>query len=288
MTQTERWISEALFEQHGIRVSYRAVEVLHEEVSAHQDLVIFKHPLLGIVLIIDGAVNITNADNFIYHEMMVHVPVFIHGSATRILIIGGGDGGIATEVLKHASVQRVVEVEIDPIVIGRAVKYFPQLMESNLNPKFELLIEDGAKFVAETEEKFDIIIVDSTDPQGPGAVLFTREFYANCRHCLHANGILVTQNGVPFLQPNELANSIRSFRELFKIGRCYIAAIPTYFGGHMAMGFATDNENWGLTVEEIEKRYRKAGSFETRYWTPEVHCAAFALPRFIDDIVRKA
>ncbi len=145
------------------------------------------------------------------------------------------------------------------------------------------------KYVAKTERRFDVIIVDSTDPQGPGKVLFSQKFYAACKRCMNKNGVLVTQNGVPFFQPNELTSSIGKFRRLFADGNCYVAAIPTYIGGHMAMGFATDDTRLRqIPVKTIAERYRKAGSFSTKYWTPEVHAAAFALPRFIAEAVAKA
>jgi spermidine synthase len=159
--------------------------------------------------------------------------------------------------------------------------------------RFESVIDDGMKYVARTGRKagrrFDVIIVDSTDPQGPGKILFSAKFYAACRRCMNKGGVLVTQNGVPFFQPAELTSSIGKFRRLFADGTCYVAAIPTYVGGHMAMGFATDNKRLRrLPATTIAERYRKAGSFKTQYWTPEVHVAAFAQPRFIAEAVAKA
>ena len=138
-----------------------------------------------------------------------------------------------------------------------------------------------------TERRFDVIIVDSTDPQGPGAVLFTREFYAACKRCMAPGGVMVTQNGVPFFQPDELISSVGMFKGLFADGACYVAAIPTYVGGHMAMGWAAkDKKLRQHPVRTIAARYKKAGSFKTKYWTPEVHVAAFALPRFIAEHVK--
>ena len=141
----------------------------------------------------------------------------------------------------------------------------------------------------EPTELFDVIIVDSTDPQGPGKVLFSEKFYAACKRCMNKRGVMVTQNGVPIFQPKELISSVSKFRKLFADGSCYVAAIPTYIGGHMAMGWATDDKKLRqLPVKTIADRYRKAGSFSTKYWTPEVQVAAFALPRFIAEVVAKA
>jgi spermidine synthase len=154
------------------------------------------------------------------------------------------------------------------------------------NKRFDLVIDDGMKFVAGTERRFDAIIVDSTDPHGPGKVLFSPKFYAACKRCLKPGGVMVTQNGVPIFQPGELTSGIIKFRKLFADGYCYVAAIPTYVGGHMAMGWATDNKALRRTpLKTIADRYKKAGSFKTKYWTPEVQQAAFALPRFIRELV---
>jgi spermidine synthase len=286
----KRWISETLFEPEGFRTSYRVERVIHETQTGHQHLVLFQHRMFGKMLMLDGATQVTTNDEFIYHEMMTHVPILAHGRAREVLIVGGGDCGIAEEVLKHRSVRRLTQVEIDPSVIAFARRHFPEFTRPVFADKrFECVIDDGMKYVGETDRRFDVIIVDSTDPQGPGAVLFTRAFYARCKRCLKKGGLLVTQNGVPFLQPAELASSVRHFKRLFKDAGCYVAAIPTYVGGHMAMGFASDDPRLRRVSEAtIASRYRKAGRFATRYWTPAVHRAAFALPRFIADIVVKA
>jgi spermidine synthase len=222
--------------------------------------------------------------------MMTHVPLFAHGKASDVLIVGGGDCGIAEEVLKHRSVKALTQVEIDASVVQFSKEHFPEFTRPVLgNKRFELIIDDGMRYVAKTERRFDIIIVDSTDPIGPGKVLFSNRFYSACKRCLKPGGVLVTQNGVPILQSGELTATVRKFRRLFADAACYVAAIPTYVGGHMAMGFATDDRTLRPTsVKTIAQRYRKAGRFATKYWTPEVHQAAFALPRFIADLVDRA
>ncbi len=286
----KRWISETLFDELGFRMTYQAERILYEMQTRHQHLVLFQHKHFGKMLMLDGATQVTTRDEFIYHEMMTHVPIFAHGRAKEVLIIGGGDCGIAEEVLKHKLVRRVTQVEIDASVIAFAKEHFPEFTRPVFRDKrFESVIGDGMKYVAKTARRFDVIIVDSTDPQGPGAVLFTKKFYAACRRCMAPGGVMVTQNGVPFMQPGELVSSIRHFKKLFADARCYVASIPTYVGGHMAMGWASKDRRLRQTsLRVIETRYRKAGRFKTRYWTPEVHVAAFALPRFIEDQVRKA
>ena len=286
----ERWISETLYEDAGFRVSYKVKRVLYEMQTEHQDLVLFENPYFGKMLMLDGATQVTSADEFVYHEMMSHVPILAHGRAEEVLIVGGGDCGIAEEVLKHKSVARLTQVEIDASVVEFSKEHFPEFTGPVLSDsRFDLVIADGMKFVAETDRRFDVVIVDSTDPQGPGAVLFTEEFYAGVKRCLKPGGVMVTQNGVPFFQSDELAGSVSKFRKLFADGGCYIAAIPTYVGGHMALGWAADDAALRhVSVETLTERYDAAGRFSTKYWTPEVHRAAFALPRFIADIVAAA
>jgi spermidine synthase len=283
----QRWISETLFDAEGFRASYSVERVLHEERTEHQHLVLFENRFFGKMLMLDGAVQVTAKDEFVYHEMMSHVPIFAHGAARDILIVGGGDCGIAEEVLKHKSIKRVTQVEIDASVVAFAKEHFPEFTRPVFaDARFESVIDDGMKYVGETERRFDIIIVDSTDPQGPGEVLFTKEFYRRCKRCLNEGGIIVTQSGAPVFQPRELATTVSRLRGLFADATCTVAAIPTYVGGFMAMGFASDDKRHRLAPERaIAARYRRAGGFSTRYWTPAVHKAAFALPRFIADLV---
>jgi len=283
----KRWIPETLFDEFGFRMTYAVDKVLYEIETAHQHLVLFEQPFFGKMLMLDGATQISKRDEFIYQEMMSHVPLFAHGNVRDVLIIGGGDCGIAEEVLKHKTVERLTQVEIDAKVVEFAKEHFPEFTGPVFADKrFESIIDDGAKFVARTDRRFDLIIVDSTDPQGPGKILFTAKFYAGCRRCTKPGGVLVTQNGVPFFQKNELTATMKKFRRLYIDATCYVAAIPVYVGGHMAMGFATDNKRLRrLPVKTIAARYRKAGIFKTKYWTPEVHVAAFAQPRFIAELV---
>jgi spermidine synthase len=284
----KRWISETLFDELGFRMTFEAGRVLYETQTDHQHLVLFENRHFGKVLMLDGATQVTTRDEFIYHEMMTHVPMLAHGRAEDVLIVGGGDCGIAEEALKHKSLKRLTQVEIDRSVVDFSKEHFPEFTTPVLSdPRFDLVIADGMDFVATTEKRFDVVIVDSTDPVGPGAVLFSHEFYAGVKRCMKPGGVMVTQNGVPFFQPDELAQGIAKFRKLWSDGSCYVAAIPTYVGGHMAMGWASDDRALRqVPAGELAGRYGAAGSFATKYWTPEVHNAAFALPRFIAEIVK--
>jgi len=286
----KRWIAETLFDELGFRMTYAVERVLYETQTEHQHLVLFEHKFFGKVLMLDGATQVTSKDEFIYHEMMTHVPIFAHGNARQVLIVGGGDCGIAEEVLKHKSVKRLTQVEIDASVVEFSKEHFPEFTRPVVaNPRFDLIIDDGMNYVAETGRRFDVIIVDSTDPQGPGKVLFSEKFYRACRRCLNKGGVMVTQNGVPILQSSELVSGIKKFCKLFADGYCYVAAIPTYVGGHMAMGWASDNVKLrAAPMATIADRYKRAGRFPTKYWTPEVHVAAFALPRFMAEQVANA
>lgn len=285
---SDRWFAESLYED--VRFAFRAEEVLVEGTEGGpQELALIRNPVFGRVLLLDGVTQITEADEFVYSEMMAHVPIVAHGDARRVLIIGGGDGAIAQEVLAHPGVERCTLVDIDASVVEFSRQHLASVHQGVFDDeRFELHIGDGAAFVEETDGRYDVIIVDSTDPIGPGAVLFTREFYAGCHRSLTEGGILVTQNGVPFLQSGELASSVGHFSELFADGSCYLAPVPTYIGGHLAMGWATDDAGARrLAVDELTARWDAAG-IATRYYTPEVHAAAFALPRFVRDVVDAA
>src|SRR5215218_1774407 len=267
----KRWLPETLFDDLGFRMTYAVDKVLYEQQTEHQHLVLFEHKHFGKMLMLDGATQVTTRDEFIYHEMMTHVPILAHGRAREVLIVGGGDCGIAEEVLKHTSIARLTQVEIDASVVEFSKQHFPEFTAPVLSDdRFDLVIDDGMNYVATTDRRFDVIIVDSTDPQGPGKVLFTYEFYAACKSCMAPGGVMVTQNGVPFFQPDELIASVGHFRRLFADAGCYIAAIPTYVGGHLAMGWAADDPNLRhVPIETIAERYAVAGRFATQYWTPE-------------------
>jgi len=269
----------------GVQACYENSKTLFQEKNELQDLILFENPILGRVLMLDGVTQVTEADEFIYHEMMTHVPIFAHDNPQNILIIGGGDGGIAREVLRHTRVRSVTMIEIDKAVVDFSKEYMPNISKGAFeNSKLDLKIADGAAFVAETQEKFDVIIVDSTDPHGPGEVLFTKEFYRNCRRILNSDGILVTQNGVPFMQGDELKQSVRYFKEIFNDGQCFRATIPTYAFGEMTMGWASDKDYTHITLDNLQRKFNSEG-LSMQYYTPQVHLAAFALPAYIQKII---
>ena len=273
------WMREALHPDYA--QSLRVGEMLYDSKTAHQRLKVFENGTFGRVLTLDDVVQVTEGDNFIYHEMMTHVPILAHGAARRVLIIGGGDGGMAREVLRHATVEHVTMVEIDAGVVDFSREYLPMLSAGAFDdPRLDLVIADGAEFIRGTKGGYDVIIVDSTDPVGPGEVLFTDTFYGHAKRALTGGGILVTQNGVPFLQGDELHNTMRAFRALFVDATCYLATIPTYAGGPMTFGWGTDGPARETPLDVLHGRFEASG-ITTEYYTPEVHKAAFALPGYV-------
>jgi len=282
------WFTEALYadpSHGGYAQTFHVSRELVRRKTDFQELVIFDNPYHGRVLALDGIIQTTERDEFVYHEMLAHVPLFAHGSPKRVLIVGGGDGGILREVLRHP-VENATLVEIDGAVVDLCREHLPGLSAGAFDdPRTRLIIGDGIRFVAETAETFDLIIVDSTDPVGPGEGLFTEAFYGDCKKRLTPGGVVVTQNGVPHFQPEELARSGRRLRPHFADVSCYLAVVPTYVGGFMAMGWATDDVGLRkLTEAELAPRFARAG-FSTRYYSPAVHAAAFALPPFIGKLM---
>ncbi|HSG89686.1 MAG TPA: polyamine aminopropyltransferase [Pseudomonadales bacterium] len=284
MTRTE--VTETLYDAYGQRFSVD--EIYFESRTDHQHLLIFHNAKFGRVMTLDGVVQTTERDEFFYHEMMAHVPLFAHGDPRRVLIVGGGDGGLLREVIKHRSVEHVTQVEIDGSVVEMAKTWLPGHSDGAYDdPRLDLVIADGAAFVRDTTDRYDVILVDSTDPIGPGEVLFTNAFYADCDGALAPGGILVTQNGVPFMQLDEAVRTSRAFQGLFADWHFYGVAIPTYIGGIMTLGWATQ-EAGHRRIERatLVERFERA-EIATRYYTPDIHLGAFALPRYVMEAIGK-
>ncbi|MSP43979.1 MAG: polyamine aminopropyltransferase [Alphaproteobacteria bacterium] len=278
------WHEEGLYPD--VRTRYKIDRVLYESNTEHQKMRLLEHPRLGKILTLDDVTQTTEKDEFIYHEMMTHVPMLAHGAVRRVLIIGGGDGGILEEVLKHPGVEKATMVEIDAGVVEFSKRYLSEICKGAFeDARTDLVIADGFVFVDECAEKYDVIIVDSTDPEGPGEILFTNEFYRRSKQRLTPGGVLVTQNGVPFMQAGELRSSASHLRQYFGDVSCYLATIPTYVGGAMAMGWATDNAGLRkVSVGTLTARFTPL-HLNSRYYTPDVHKAAFALPPYVSELL---
>ena len=278
---TDSWVNETLYAEWGQR--FLVKRELARVQSAFQDIMVFESHLHGRVMLLDGVVQITEADEFVYQEMLTHVPLLAHGAAKRVLIIGAGDGGVLRRVLMHKNVERAVMVEIDGEVIRLAKEHMPAIAgDAWTNPRAEVIVGDGIDYVRTAPDgSFDAIIVDSTDPIGVGEVLFTDEFYMNAARVLSAGGLIVNQCGVPFMQADELRDTSLRRRKFFGHVGAYVAAVPTYVGGFMTLGFAAKQPGLdAVPVETIRARAAAAG-ITGRYWTPEVHHAAFQLPPYI-------
>ena len=279
----QNWVNETLYPHWGQR--FARTRTLARVRSDFQDIEIFDSPGHGRVLMLDGAVQITEADEFVYQEMLAHVPLLAHGAAENVLIIGAGDGGVLRRVLAHRTVRRAVMVEIDAEVIRLARQFLPDIGgHAWTDPRAEVIVGDGiAHVAAAADASFDVIIVDSTDPVGVGEVLFSDAFYAQCARVLSPRGLVVNQAGVPFMQPDELREtSARRARHFAHVG-AYAVAVPTYVGGFMALGFAAKTGGIAeLAVSTLRARAEAAGiAGTTQYWTPELQWAAFQLPPYI-------
>ncbi len=283
---SEYWIAETLYPGWGQR--FHVVRELARVQSAFQEIVIFESASHGRVLLLDGAVQITEADEFVYQEMIVHVPLIQHGTARNVLIIGAGDGGVLRRVLQHVGVKRAVMVEIDGDVMRLVREHMPSIAGNAWNDtRAEVITGDGVDYIAQApDSSFDIVIVDSTDPSGPGESLFTESFYRDCARILKIDGIIVNQCGVPFVQPSELQKTTTLRARAFRWTSAYVAAIPTYVGGFMTLGIAAKSSMDLIGPSEAQRRAIQAGIFsQTQYWSSEIQSAAFALPPYISRLL---
>lgn len=278
---------ETLYKNYG--QFFTVDKMLHEVRTEHQHLVIFENAQMGRVMALDGAIQTTEADEFIYHEMLTHVPIIAHGTARNILIVGGGDGAMLREVCRHSSVDRITMVEIDQTVVDMCKEYLPNHSSGAYDdPRVNLVINDGMSFVANCTEKFDVIISDCPDPTGPAEVLFSEGFYQACHRCLSDDGIFVAQNGTPFLQLDEVKTTAKNIQGLFADWHFYHAAVPTYIGGSMTFAWAAKNRQLRqLPIATLRQRFAGSGVV-TRYYNADIHQAAFALPQYVLQAVGKS
>ena len=231
------------------------------------------------MLLLDGIIQTSVRDEFIYHEMLAHVPLFVHPNPKRVLIIGGGDGGTLRETLKHPSVEEVHLVEIDERVIDASRKYLPELSGGFDDPRAKVVIRDGIEYVAEVKGAYDVILIDAPDPEGAAVGLFSTDFYANARDALGDDGVLAAQTESPFIDPKLVKEIYDRIWAQFPLCRLYTAHVPSYSVGIWSFALA-------LKRPEMFERYRRAGGeFKTRYYNSEIHAAAFALPEYILELL---
>ncbi|UPY34913.1 polyamine aminopropyltransferase [Sediminicoccus sp. KRV36] len=280
---TDVWVNETLYPDWGQR--FLVKRELARVKSEFQDIMLFESTSHGRVMVLDGVIQITERDEFVYQEMLTHVPLLAHGAAKRVLIIGAGDGGVLRRVLQHRNVEKCVMVEIDGEVIRLCQEHMPDIAgDAWTNPRGQVIVGDGIDYVRQAEAgSFDVVIVDSTDPIGVGEVLFTDEFYHNAARLLSADGLIVNQCGVPFMQADELRETSLRRGKFFADISAYVAAVPTYVGGFMTLGWSAKTKGLrDVPVAEIRRRAEAAGiAGLTRYWTPEIHAGCFNLPPYI-------
>jgi spermidine synthase len=266
--------------------AFRVTRRLHEEQTPYQHLEVYESPLFGRMLLLDGAVQTTEGDEFVYHEMLAHPALCTHPQPRRILIIGGGDGGLLEEALKHP-VERATLVEIDEAVVRTSRAYLGTVSGAAFeDPRTTLVIADGVAYVEEGRDRFDVVFVDSSDPQGPSTGLFGAGFYAQVVRRLTPQGLLVVQSGSAVYQHDVIAGVRRHLRPLFPVVRTYLAPVPTYPA--VLWSFTVGALGPDPLLAHPEEIARRTHGFGLRYYTPARHLAAFDLPRFIQEQIEGA
>lgn len=278
------WFSE--FHTPDVKLSIKVEEQLFSGRSEFQRVDVFGSKEFGRFLSIDGYMMLTEKDEFIYHEMITHVAAAVHPNPARVLVIGGGDGGVVRELCRYNAVKYIDLVEIDELVVDVCKKYLPFTARSLDDPRVHIFYEDGVKFIRRYENKYDVIIVDSTDPFGPGEGLFTKEFYGSCFKALKEDGIMVNQHESPFYEQDATAmqRAHKRIVESFPISRVYQAHIPTYPSGHWLFGFAS--KKYHPVIDYDGARWKALG-IKTRYYNSHIHVGAFALPNYVETLLEE-
>jgi spermidine synthase len=271
----------------GVQQRYRVLARVYQQQTQWQSLEVLDLEGPGRSLILGGTLQTSLCEEFTYHELLVHIPMFAHPNPHRVLIIGGGDGGALRHVLLHQSVDRALEVEIDQVVVDVSLRFLPEISRGAYSdPRTELKVADGAAFLRETSERFDVILVDSTDPVGPAAALISDEFLQDARRVLAPGGLLAMQSGSPISQPREWFSTVRAFRRAFEMVKPYLGYVPIY----PAMLWS-----WVIGSEEVDPARIDEMSTQTRLdsmrselhvYNPAMHRAAFALPTFVQTLLQ--
>lgn len=276
------WVEERHRDYYGTR--FRCEKVLFSGKSKYQHIDVIQTKAHGRILLNDGIVMFSEKDEFVYHEMMAHVPLFVHPKAETVLIIGGGDGGVATEVLRHKSVNHCILVEIDQMVIDVAQKYFQNISISFKNSKLQLKVQDGVQFVETADQKFDVALVDSTDPFGPAKGLFSESFYKNIFNLLTEDGLLVVQAESPFFEIETQKYILESLRSVFPFIYLYNYSNTVYPGGLWSFAFASKKYH---PIFDFQKEKLKQAQWNLSYYNEGIHLAAFSQPEFVKKELKK-
>jgi len=273
-------------EQHtnNVRFSIKVDKHLYTGQSEFQRIDVFQSKEFGTFFTLDGLMMVTEKDEFIYHDMIVHVPLATNPGIRNVLVIGGGDGGTVRELTRYPAIENIDMVEIDKLVVEICRKYLPQTACMLDDPRVHLHFEDGLKFVRSKENSYDLIIVDSTDPFGPGEGLFTKEFYGNCFKALKDEGILVIQHESPYYESyaKSMQRAHKCIRAFFPVCRVYQAHIPTYPSGHWLFGFASKKYD---PLTDIKEQAWNSLGLKTKYYNTDIHKGSFALPNYVKDLL---
>lgn len=276
------WFSEK--HTPNVKFSIRVDRQLYSGQSDFQRIDVSESPEFGRILVLDGYLMLTEKDEFIYHEMIVHTPLAVHPHVKNVLVIGAGDGGAVRELTRYPEIGRIDLAEIDGQVIEVCKKFLPQTSCKMDDPRVHIYVEDGLKFVRRHADEYDLIIVDSTDPFGPGEGLFTKEFYGNCYKALKEDGIMVNQHESPFYEQDALAmqRAHKRIIESFPFSRIYQAHIPTYPSGHWLFGFSTKKYH---PLKDLDEARWNARGLKCRYYTTTLHRGAFYLPAYVEEML---
>ncbi len=278
----ELWYTEEHSEH--VRFSIKVDKQLCSKQSRFQRIDVFESPEFGRFFTLDGLMMLTEKDEFIYHEMIVHVPMATNPNIRRVLVIGAGDGGTVRELTRYSTIEHIDMVEIDEEVVNVCRELLPQTAGKLDDPRVTLYFEDGLKFVRSKENEYDLIIVDSTDPFGPGEGLFTREFYGNCFKALTHDGILVNQHETPYYSAyaRSMKRAHKRIKEFFPVCRVYQAHIPTYPSGHWLFGFASKHCD---PIRDLDAERWNALNLSMRYYNTDIHTGSFALPTYVKELL---
>lgn len=269
-----------------VKLSLRVKKQLYSKKSDYQKIDVFSTSEFGKVLALDGNIMLTERDEFIYDEMITHVPMAVHPNITKVLVIGIGDGGVVRELTRYEQIKKIDLVEMDEMVAEACRLYLPENACRLDDERVHIYYENALKFIRKCEDKYDLIIVDSNDPYGPSEGLFTREFYGNCYKALKEDGIMVNQQGSPFYAEDAAAmqRSHKRIVNTFPISRVYQAHIPTYAAGYWLFGFASKKYH---PIEDLDTERWNKMHLRTRYYTTRLHVGAFYLPAFLEEMLEE-
>lgn len=276
----EQWITEE--QSENLRLSTKVSRIIYEGESPFQKIVVAESEEFGTMLSLDGVFQTSIKEEFVYHEMITHIPLFLHPNPERVLIIGGGDGGAAREAVRHEKVKEVTMVEIDGKVVELAKEYLPQIASAMIenHPKLTVTIGDGIGHVAEKENYYDVIIVDCSDPIGPGEGLFTKAFYENTYKALKGDGLFVQQTESPWMHQPIIKKTWAAVSEIFPISRLYLAHIPIYPSGMHCFTMGSK------TYDPLQWEPNREQTFATHYYNKGIQRSAFVLPNFVKEILK--